>query len=245
MSITSQIVTVTTLVAKIIVDTSTVHPDTTASVSSKLSEFGALFIAAPVFGPTPVAEQGRLLFALAGPPSAIDMVKPYIASCLARAVITVSNKPRDASVLKTTGNFITAAMAETISEAHVFAEKAGLSEEVLNELIKENYGTYAHSISQKLITGTYAPPKGERPPSDLKLAIKDVGHGITSAKRLGLSLQVAEVTLEHLHEAKKWGENEGRLLDSSAVYGVVRTEAGLDFETGIVKERNETRRESK
>lgn len=245
MSITSQIVTVNSLVAEIIVDTSTVHPDTTFSVSSKLSTFGALFIAAPVFGPTPVAEQGRLLFALAGPPSAIDVVNPYISSCLARAVITVSINPRDASLLKTTGNFITAAMAETISEAHVFAEKAGLSDQVLDELIKENYGTYAHGISQKLVTGMFAPPKGEKPPSDLTLAIKDVGHGIRSAAKLGLRLQVAEVTMDHLRKAKTWGEEEGRLLDSSAVYGVVRWEAGLDFETEIVKARNETRSESK
>ena len=138
-------------------------------------------------------------------------------------------------MLKTTGNFITAAMAETISEAHVFAEKAGLSNHVLDELIRENYGPYAHSISDKLITGVYAPPKGERPRSDLTLAIKDVGHGIESAKEVGARLKVAEMTMEHLVAARKWAEKEDRSLDSSAVYGMVRQEAGLDFRTDTVK----------
>ncbi len=234
----SQILTVTSLTSKIIVDTSTVHPDTTSSVSSQFSEAGALYVAAPVFGATPVAIQGRLLFALAGPHSAIDAVKPYIISCLGRTVIFVSTSSRDASLLKTTGNFITAAMAETLSEAHVFATQAGLSNDVLNELIKENYGTYAHNISEKLITGAYAPSKDERPQSDLTLAIKDVDHGIESAKSLGLRLKIAELTMEHLREAKEWGDGQGRWLDSSAVYGVVRREAGLEFETEIVKARN-------
>jgi len=51
-------------------------------------------------------------------------------------------------------------MAETIAEAHVFAEKAGLSTEILDTLIEENYGAYAHSISEKLTTGVYAPSQG-------------------------------------------------------------------------------------
>ncbi len=52
-------------------------------------------------------------------------------------------------------------MAEAIAEAHVFAEKAGLSNQVLDTLIQENYGTYAHSISEKLLTGVYAPAPGK------------------------------------------------------------------------------------
>ena len=130
-------------------------------------------------------------------------------------------------------------MAEAISEAHVFAEKVGLPNNVLGELIKENYGSYAHSISDKLVTGVYAPPKGEKPRSDLTLAIKDVGHGIEIAKQVGTRLKVAEATMDHLLEAKIWAEKEGRGLDSSAVYGVIRQDAGLDFGTGAVK-RNDT-----
>jgi 3-hydroxyisobutyrate dehydrogenase-like beta-hydroxyacid dehydrogenase len=51
-------------------------------------------------------------------------------------------------------------MAETIAEAHVFAEKTGLPSEIVDSLIHENYGIYAHSISEKLLKGIYAPAPG-------------------------------------------------------------------------------------
>ena len=238
-SVTSQLLTSgVQLSGKIFVDTSTVSPTTTTDVSTELTRLGASYVACPAFGATPVAIQGRLLMALAGPSNAIETVKPYITACLARSVIVVSEDPAQATLLKMTGNFITAALAETISEAHVLAEKIGLSTAVLDDLIKQNYGEYAHSISQKLVTGVYAPPKGERPRSDLTLAIKDVGHGINAAERAGMKLKVADVTMEHLLEAKKWAERNNRVLDSSAVYGVVRVEAGLELETEEVKKRD-------
>jgi hypothetical protein len=70
----------------------------------------------------------------------------------------------------------------------------------------------------------------------LKLAIKDVGHGIECAKRAGARLQVAEITIDHLLRAQDIAQT--RPLDSSAVYGIIRQDAGLDFDTDFVKERD-------
>lgn len=184
-------------------------------------------------------------------------------------------------------NFITAAMMEMISEAHVFAEKTGLGSGNLEVLIRENYGELAYTseqfflpssstlprifalpcpivdfpntiprlfkrrhntntilplVSKRLTTGAYCPPKGERPWSDLGLAIKDVRIGISCAEKAGTRLKVAEVALGHLVEAKGWAEEEeegvGRMLDSSSMFGVIRRDAGLGFETDGVKERD-------
>jgi 3-hydroxyisobutyrate dehydrogenase-like beta-hydroxyacid dehydrogenase len=223
---------------KIVVDTSTISPKTSAEMTKELAWAGAAYVSAPAFGATPVAVEGRLLFAIAGQSDAILAVKPIIEACLARSIIVVGEEPAQATLLKTTGNFITAAMAETISEAHVLAEKSGLSNDVLDELIRENYGTYAHSISRKLVEGVYCPPRGERPRSDLVLAIKDVSHGIDAAAEAGTRLKLAEVTMEHLVQAKKWADGQQRALDSSSVYGVARMDAGLDFESNLVKEHN-------
>jgi hypothetical protein len=44
--------------------------------------------------------------------------------------------------------------------------------------------------------------------------------------------------LEAAGEAKKWGDERGRKMDSSAVFGVVRARAGEEFETGVVRERD-------
>lgn len=71
------------------------------------------------------------------------------------------------------------------------------------------------------------------------MAIKDVGHGIACAKKAGTKLKVAEVALDHLQRAKRHADSDGgRPLDSSSMYGIIRQDAGLDFETDLVKKRD-------
>jgi hypothetical protein len=49
---------------------------------------------------------------------------------------------------------------ELIAEAHVFAEKTGLGNDVLEKLIEANFGALAHSDSQRMTAGVYKPAKG-------------------------------------------------------------------------------------
>ncbi|KAF2813555.1 NAD binding domain of 6-phosphogluconate dehydrogenase [Mytilinidion resinicola] len=215
---------------KIVVDTTT------------LSESGAEFLAAPAFGASPLAESGQLLLALAGPPAARAAVKPYLAGVMARGIIEIGDDASKATMLKTTGNFIISGLMEVIAEAHVLAEKSGLGSTVLEALIKENFGALAYSDSQRMTTGVYMPGAGQQPFSGLDLALKDVGHGISCAKDVGVRLEVGEVVIGHLERAKKYSEkNRGRAMDSSSLYGVVRQDAGLEFETEFVKRRDEGR----
>lgn len=127
---------------------------------------------------------------------------------------------------------------EVVAEAHVFAEKTGLGSEAMETLIEQQYGPLPLSMSKRLTTGAYMPAKGERPWSDLNLALKDVGHGIQCAQDSGMRLPVGEMVLQHLQEAKAFSEEKGRALDSSSMYGILRKQAGLKFETDLVKNRD-------
>ncbi|KAL6400262.1 hypothetical protein AUP68_15958 [Ilyonectria robusta] len=227
------------LSGKLVVDTSTVHPDSSADAQARLAEKGAKFIASPVFGASPVAAEGKLLWIVAGPDDSVEAISPFLVGVMGRGVIRVGEDVRQSSMMKTAGNFITAGMMELVAEAHVLAEKTGLGSQNLEALIEQQYGPLALSMSKRLTTGAYMPARGERPWSDLNLALKDVGHGITCADQAGLKLEVAEVALKHLKEASEFSEAEGRPLDSSSMYGVLRTQAGLSFETDFVKERDE------
>lgn len=129
---------------------------------------------------------------------------------------------------------MTAGMMEVVAESHVFAEKAGLGTEAMEKLLQLQYGPLAYSMSQRLTTGAYMPPAGTKPWSDLNLAIKDVGHGISAASDAGAKLHVAELAMAHLKEASK----QERPLDSSSMYGVLREQAGLDFASDLVKKRD-------
>lgn len=219
---------------KILADTSTVHPSTTTSVSSKLAEASAIFLATPVLGASPAAAAGTVLFAAAGPAEALETVTPYLMA-MGRKVLRVGLTPSQALLLKTTSNFLMAGLMELVAEAHVLAEKTGLGSAPLEELLKENFGPVIYTDSVRMTTGVYAPPKGERPWSEVGLAIKDVRHGVEMANEHGITLSAGELALRHLKEAKIWGDREGRTLDSTSIYGVVREEAGLDFETDFVK----------
>lgn len=91
------------LTGKIIVDTSTVHPSSSAKAEARLREMGAKFLAAPVFGASPVAAQGKLLFILAGPEEAVQTISPYLVGVMGRGVIRLGEDVRQASLLKTAG----------------------------------------------------------------------------------------------------------------------------------------------
>jgi 3-hydroxyisobutyrate dehydrogenase-like beta-hydroxyacid dehydrogenase len=203
-----------------------------------LTAHSASYIAAPVFGSTPVAQAGQLLIALAGPAHAIQTISPFLQGVLARSIIVVGDEPEKALLLKTTSNFITAGLMYLLSEAHTLAEKSGLSADTLHELVAQNFGAYAGGVSERLVSGAYCPVEGEAPRSGLELGIKDVGHGVNLAKKNGMRLEIGGMYLEAAGEAKKWGDERGRKMDSSAVFGVVRARAGEEFETGVVRERD-------
>jgi 3-hydroxyisobutyrate dehydrogenase-like beta-hydroxyacid dehydrogenase len=158
---------------------------------------------------------------------------------IARDVIEVGSEPEKALLLKTTSNFITAGLMYLISEAHVLAEKSGLPAPVLETLIQENFGAYAYGVSQRMTTGGYFPAAGKAPSSGLELGIKDVGHGLDVAKAVGMELKLGELSMGAMEEAKVIGEERGRKLDSTSVYGIVRQRAGLEFESeGVVEKRD-------
>ncbi|OHW89734.1 oxidoreductase yfjr [Colletotrichum incanum] len=226
------------LTSKIIVDTSTVHPLSSAKSRDRLADRNAKFVAAPVFGASPVAAEGKLLWTIAGPHDAVDDISPFIVGVMGRGVIRLGEDVQQASMMKTAGNFMTAGMMELVAEAHVFAEKTGLGTEAMEKLIEQQYGPLTLSMSKRMTTGAYMPPRGERPWSDLTLALKDVGHGIDCAEKFGARLKVGEVVLKNLNEAKSFSDAKRRALDSSSMYGVLRTESGLPFETKLVKTRD-------
>ncbi|PYI08400.1 3-hydroxyisobutyrate dehydrogenase [Aspergillus sclerotiicarbonarius CBS 121057] len=223
---------------KIIVDTTTVHPDTSSWAQQRLRGMGGSYIASPVFGASPVAKEGKLLFVVAGLDDAVQSIEPFLVGVMARKMMRMGTDVTRASLLKSTGNFLTAGMMELVAEAHVLAEKSGIGNDVLESLIQEQYGPLPFAMSKRITGGFYLPERGQRPWSDLNLAIKDVSLGVTCAEGAGTRLPVAEVVLEHLREARGYAEANKRALDSSSMYGVLRERAGLAFESEGVRKRD-------
>ena len=92
------------------------------------------FVAAPVFGRPPIAEQGKLWIAVAGASSAVEQVRPLLAA-LSRGITVISDQPWRAHALKLGGNFMIAGMIQAMSEAFVFASSQGISPELFLETV--------------------------------------------------------------------------------------------------------------
>ncbi|KAJ6022593.1 Dehydrogenase multihelical [Penicillium canescens] len=214
------------LKGKIFVDTSTIHPETSEWATSRLSEYGAAFVAAPVFGASPVAAAGKLIFAVAGPAMAVETIKPLITNVMGRSIIDMGKDVRKSSLLKISGNILVISFMEVVAEAQVFAEVTGIGSQQLEEFIGNMFGPVLESYSKRITTGAYAPPLGTSPGFAAALASKDMNHALSIAASHSTRLPTLETASHRLMSAREYA---GECLDSSAMYGTGRMEAGLSF----------------
>jgi 3-hydroxyisobutyrate dehydrogenase-like beta-hydroxyacid dehydrogenase len=216
----------TDVTGKIFVDCSTIHPDTTASITKSIEAKNASFVACPVFGAPAMADAGQLVCVLAGPASAIDKVKPYCAGVMGRANIDYSGQPQSkATLLKIIGNTFILSMVETLSEGHVVAEKSGLGVNELHSFIETMFPGPYTAYSNRLKSGDYW--KREEPLFAAKLARKDARHAQAIAQSSGVTMRNVELADGYL---AKVVEEKGDQGDIAGIYGAKRMEAGLPFD---------------
>ncbi|KAL7655728.1 hypothetical protein ACMYSQ_004872 [Aspergillus niger] len=225
------------LKGKIFVDTSTIHPDTSEWAAKRLKEHGTTFIAAPVFGASPVAAAGKLMFAVAGPVTVVETIRPLIMNVMGRSIIEMGEDVRKSSLLKISGNILVISFMEVIAEAQVFAEVAGIGTQQMEDFIGNMFGSVLQSYSKRITSGAYAPPLDTAPGFAAALACKDMKHALSIADSHNVRLHTLETASKRLNTAREYaGEN----LDSSAIYGIARQEAGLSFWSANSRQQSES-----
>ncbi|KAF2145284.1 uncharacterized protein K452DRAFT_284661 [Aplosporella prunicola CBS 121167] len=211
---------------KLIVDCSTVHPETSEALAKRITEKSAGFVACPVFGAPAMADNGQLICLPAGPAELVDKVKPYLTGVMGRAVIDFSDQaPSKATLLKVIGNTFVFNMIETLSEGHTMAEKTGLGTENLHKFVELMFpGPYV-AYSNRMQSGDYH--KREEPLFAIDLARKDARHALDLAKNNGARMRAVEVADAHFADVQKHVGSKG---DVAGIYGAVRQESGLKYE---------------
>jgi len=214
------------ITGKLIVESSTIHPDTTESLAKDVVQKGGQFVAAPVFGPPALADAGKLIGVLCGPKDSVERARPYFKGVTSRAEIDMSDEPYGkALTLKLIGNTFILNMIEQLSEAHVLAEKIGLGTQHVHNFVESFFpGPYA-AYSNRMMEGDYF--QRDYPLFAVDLARKDAGHALNLAKAAGTRLKNVEVADAHLAQVK---EHVGEMGDIAGIYGAVRMEAGLKYE---------------
>ena len=158
------------------------------------------FVAAPVFGRPPIAEQGKLWIAVAGANPAVERVRPVL-EAISRGLTVVSDQPWRAHALKLGGNFMIAAMIQAMSEAFVFAESQGISPalflDTVNSALFQSvfYGQYANTLLN--------PP--QVPGSTVAMGSKDNALFREAAAAAQRQLPLADYIAQQLHRAEEEG----------------------------------------
>lgn len=215
------------LSSKVIVDCSTVHPDTSRKTQTAITErAGASFVACPVFGAPNMAVAGQLVVIPAGPAEAIDRIRPFLDGVTARATLPLPGNEDvgRASLLKVLGNTFILNMVEALAEGIAAADKAGLGAEVYEQWVSTMFPGPFAKYAERMCSGDYH--KREEPLFAVDLARKDLRHASALASDAGMRLRSVEVTDGYLQEVKK---EKGEKGDIAAVYGAIRKESGLPF----------------
>ncbi len=109
---------------QVVVDMTTVHPDTSLRQFEAFSERGVDFLDAPVFGSRNEAAGGGLWIVVGGEQSVFERVKPVLEPL--SETLHYMGGPSKGSSMKLVGNLVVAMQLEALGEAMVMAKKAGL-----------------------------------------------------------------------------------------------------------------------
>jgi 3-hydroxyisobutyrate dehydrogenase len=192
---------------KVVIQSSTIDPDSTDRFRAQVEARGARFLAAPFTGSKPAAEQRKTVFYLGGPAGVIAEVEPLL--CLVSDVrLVIAAEPRKAAALKLAMNMNLAIMIEGLCEALTFARRAGISDETFFTALAGNVGSsgLAKLKEPKLRTGDFSPQFSvKHMHKDMRLASGSAGAG---------RLPLLEAARERLRLADEGGSRD---LDFSAV----------------------------
>jgi 3-hydroxyisobutyrate dehydrogenase/2-hydroxy-3-oxopropionate reductase len=108
----------------VVLETSTVAPETVRALAPLAAERSAVLLDAPVSGSVPVVRRGELTFLVGGDPAALDRVRPVL-DTMGRRVFHLGDVGAGA-VMKLAVNSLVHGLNQALAEALVLAERAGL-----------------------------------------------------------------------------------------------------------------------
>ena len=180
----------------VLVDSSTVPPDTLASFEAAVRERGSGILDAPVSGSTKLAESGQLTIMAGGSAEDLERARPAL-ELVARQVNHVGPLGSGAA-LKLAVNALIFAINNSVAEALVLAERAGIDRATA-------YEVFASSAAGAPFVGykrdSFVDPDGTPVAFSIDLALKDLRLLVDLAERLGVPMPQSLVNKEILERA--------------------------------------------
>jgi 3-hydroxyisobutyrate dehydrogenase-like beta-hydroxyacid dehydrogenase len=192
------------------VSSSTISVALSATLTARHAEAGQRFIAAPVFGRPEAAAAGDLFVIAAGEAPALEAVAPLF-DAIGQKTFAVSEVPRLANLVKLSGNFLIAAVIESLGEAVALVGKGGIDPHQYIEILTSTlFNAPVYKTYGALIAGKKFAPAG----FSAVLGHKDIGLVLSAADELRVPLAFASVLRDRFLALLAQGGDE---LDWSAI----------------------------
>lgn len=193
---------------KVVVDMSSISPMATKAFARRINELGADYIDAPVSGGEVGAKAGSLTIMCGGDAAVFERVKPLL-ECMGKNITLVGGNG-DGQTTKVANQIIVALNIAAVSEALVFASKAGADPAKVREALMGGFAAsrILEVHGERMIKRTFNP--GFR----IKLHQKDLGLALQGARELGVALPQTANAAQLMQACAAHGLGE---LDHSAL----------------------------
>jgi 2-hydroxy-3-oxopropionate reductase len=203
----------------LVIDMSSISPLATKEFAKKINSLGCDYLDAPVSGGEVGAKQASLTIMVGGPEAAFARAKPLF-EAMGKNITHVGNEPGAGQICKVANQIIVALNIQAVSEALVFAAKAGADPAKVRGALMGGFASsrILEVHAERMLNGTFDP--GFR----IRLHQKDLNLALTAAKELGLSLPNTAIAQQMFSSCAAHG---GADLDHSAL--VLAIEGLADF----------------
>ncbi|AWN53071.1 NAD(P)-dependent oxidoreductase [Methylobacterium sp. 17Sr1-1] len=169
----------------VLVETSTVSPETSAVLRRAAEARGVLTLAAPVSGSTATAEAAALTLFCSGPEAALERVRPLL-STFARTIHVVG-AGEEARYLKLAINHFVGSTAQIAAEALTLARKGGVAWETILAVL-------GSSVAASPLVAYKLDPLRRRdfaPAFSIAQMLKDMSLAVAAGEASGVAMPVA------------------------------------------------------
>lgn len=202
------------------VSSSTISVALSEKLTAAHAAAGQGFAAAPVFGRPDAAAKRQLFVVAAAGEDTLKAVQPLF-DAIGQRTFIVSKTPKDANLVKLSGNFLIAAVIESLGEAMALVAKAGIDKQKYLEVLTSTlfaapvYKTYGALIANRAFEPAgFAAPLGQ----------KDIRLALSAAEELSVPLPLASLLRDRFLTLIA---NGGEGLDWSAIGSLAAKDAGL------------------
>ena len=193
---------------KVVIDMSSISPMATKDFAQRINALGADYIDAPVSGGEVGAKAGTLTIMCGGDAAVFQRVKPLL-ECMGKNITLVGGNG-DGQTTKVANQIIVALNIAAVSEALVFASKAGADPAKVREALM---GGFASSRILE-VHGERMIKRSFNPGFRIQLHQKDLGLALQGARELGVALPQTASAAQLMQACAAHGLGE---LDHSAL----------------------------